>query len=45
MVNHFGATSIPGVNAFIGSRPVDQAVVENHLRKTIGITKREPAAV
>jgi len=38
-VDHVGGTSIPGENAFIG-RPIDQTLVENHLRKTMGIPKR-----
>jgi hypothetical protein len=41
-VEHCGATSIPGENAFIG-RPVDETLVENHLRQTIGIPKRQAA--
>ncbi len=40
MVDHFGATSIPGVNAFIG-RPIDETLIEDHLRKSMGIPKRE----
>jgi hypothetical protein len=38
MVDHFGGTSIPGETAFLG-RPIDQTLVENHLRRTMGIPK------
>lgn len=43
MVDHFGGTSIPGENAFLG-RAIDQPLVENHLRKTMGISKRQREA-
>jgi hypothetical protein len=39
-MDQFGATSIPGENAFIG-RSVDEALVENHLRQTMGIPKKQ----
>jgi hypothetical protein len=39
-VNHLGGTSVPGENAFLG-RPIDQTLVEDHLRKTMGIPKRQ----
>ena len=42
-VDRFGATSIPGENAFLG-RPIDQTLVENHLRKTMGIPRRKREA-
>jgi hypothetical protein len=43
MVDHLGGTSIPGVNAFMG-RVVDQTLVEEHLRKTMGIPRRQGEA-
>jgi len=43
MVDNFGGTSIPGVNAFIG-RAIDQTIVEDHLRRTMGIPKRQREA-
>jgi Protein of unknown function (DUF4238) len=42
-VDHFGGTSIPGLNAFIG-RVVDQTLVEEHLRKAMGIPRRQREA-
>lgn len=40
MVDHFGGTSIPGENAFLG-RQIDATLVEDHLRGVMGIPKRQ----
>jgi hypothetical protein len=39
MVEEIGRTSVPGESAFIG-RPPDENLVEEHMRKTLGIKKR-----
>ena len=44
MMDQFRASSIPGQTAFLG-RTVDEVLVENHLRRTIGIPKREGDAI
>lgn len=38
IVNQLAATSVPGVNAFMG-RKVDESLIEDHMRKTLGVPK------
>ena len=43
-VDYFGGTSIPGKNAFLTGRVVDETLLENYLRSTMGIPKRQREA-